>query len=158
MSDDGDLQPPPLPSPEPGSAAAAPPLEVVEFAENCSALADKLQDAANTALSLSKDVESADGFVKKIGGFFSWCSWIPGVGSVLADVGGFLTGVAVTTDDVAEKVANIANQGIQWSLDLNSVSTQVLEAGSITDAAKDALKQATDQALTPLAMALKAIF
>lgn len=159
MTNESELTPPPLPSPSPAAAGAVPPpLEVVEFADNCTELATRIKDAADTALSVTKAVESADGFVKKVGGFFSWCSWIPGVGSVLADVGGFLSGVAVTTEDVAEKVANVANQGIQWSVDLDAMATQVLESGSISQAAKDELQRASEQALSPLAMALKAIF
>jgi methyl-accepting chemotaxis protein len=144
------------------AAPAAPPEGASEFAQNCRDLATKTQEILQEAENIAQDVDSAAKFVQKVGGFLSWCAWIPGVGTALAAAGAAVTSVSVATEDIANEVVNVAKQGISWTVDLNQLADQVQKAGSVSGAAekefdsyKDELEKAAGSSLTPFVEALK---
>jgi hypothetical protein len=143
-------------------SAPAPPEGAAEFAQNCKDLATKTQEVLQSAESIAADVDSAAGFVQKVGGFLSWCAWIPGIGPDLAAAGAAISAASVATEDIAEEVVNIAKQGITWTTDLNALADKVLQAGSVSGAADEEFQQyqselqtAAGSTLSPLVDALK---
>jgi hypothetical protein len=163
MSDETTATEHPAPAAEAAPAApAAPSPEVEAFAKNCQDLATKTDEVLKDAENIAQDVDSAAKFVQKVGGFFCWCAWIPGVGTAIAAAGAALTSVSVATEDIAEKVVQIAQQGFTWTTDLNDLAAKVLAAGSISGAAetefesyKAQLEQAAGSSLMPFVDALK---
>ena len=119
------------------------PQDVSDFCDKCNAAAQALASAATAAMTGAATTEAAAAFSKEAGEAISAVGAVLavfGAGAVLLAAGAAITAAAIETEQVAEAVMTAGWQGLETSLDLASLSLQVMQARSISDEAKQQLQ------------------